>query len=71
MRSGRRQSSANVGGNEDDLMHNTSAVVHSILSGHNKPISFVAWSPDDSMLLTAANDHLVRLWDVQVSVWLG
>eukprot|EP00850_Spirogloea_muscicola_P018871 SM000177S03204 [mRNA] locus=s177:210935:220262:- [translate_table: standard] len=33
------------------------------LQGHTKPLSFVAWSPDDSLLLTCGNDELVKLWD--------
>ncbi|GJP34973.1 hypothetical protein CLOM_g19446 [Closterium sp. NIES-68] len=33
------------------------------LSGHSLPLSYVAWSPDDSLLLTAGNDPYVCLWD--------
>ncbi len=33
------------------------------LAGHQKPVSFVAWSPDDSMLLTCGNEENVKLWD--------
>jgi WD40 repeat protein len=33
------------------------------LTGHQKPVSFVAWSPDDSMLLTCGNEESVKLWD--------
>ncbi|CAI7776323.1 unnamed protein product, partial [Closterium sp. NIES-54] len=33
------------------------------LSGHSLPLSYVAWSPDDSLLLTAGNDPFVCLWD--------
>ncbi|KAG6543153.1 hypothetical protein Mapa_015402 [Marchantia paleacea] len=35
------------------------------LKGHTKAVSFVAWSPDDSMLLTCGNEEVVKLWDVQ------
>ncbi|KAL2649332.1 hypothetical protein R1flu_017460 [Riccia fluitans] len=35
------------------------------LRGHSKPVSFVAWSPDDTMLLTCGNEEMVKLWDVQ------
>lgn len=35
------------------------------LKGHQKPVSSVAWSPDDSMLLTCGNMEVLKLWDVQ------
>jgi WD40 repeat protein len=34
-----------------------------ILRGHQKAVSFVAWSPDDTMLLTCGNEENVKLWD--------
>lgn len=34
------------------------------LEGHTKPVSIIAWSPDDSMLLTCGNEELLKLWDV-------
>ena len=34
-----------------------------VLRGHTKALSFVAWSPDDTLLLTCGNDELVKLWD--------
>jgi WD40 repeat protein len=37
-------------------------VLH-ILHGHAKPLSFVAWSPDDSLILTCGNDNKIKLWD--------
>jgi len=36
---------------------------HTLL-GHSDAVAFVAWSPDDSMLLSCSNDHLVQLWSV-------
>lgn len=33
-------------------------------TGHSKPVSFVAWSPDDTMLLTCGNEEVVKLWDI-------
>jgi len=39
-----------------------------VLSDHQAPLSFVAWSPDDSMLLSCGNDNLVKLWDVHNGV---
>ncbi|XP_021275201.1 WD repeat-containing protein 26-like [Herrania umbratica] len=35
-----------------------------ILSGHQKPISSVSWSPDDHQLLTCGVEEVVRRWDV-------
>ncbi|KAK6238504.1 hypothetical protein QUC31_003973 [Theobroma cacao] len=35
-----------------------------ILSGHQKPISAVSWSPDDHQLLTCGVEEVVRRWDV-------
>lgn len=35
------------------------------LQGHLKPVSFLAWSPDDTKLLTCGNEEVVKLWDVQ------
>ncbi|XP_012483467.1 WD repeat-containing protein 26 homolog [Gossypium raimondii] len=34
------------------------------LSGHQKPLSSVSWSPDDRQLLTCGAEEVVRLWDV-------
>ncbi|CAN6460501.1 unnamed protein product [Victoria cruziana] len=36
-----------------------------ILRGHQKPVSFVAWSPDDKLILTCGNGELVKVWDVE------
>ena len=35
-----------------------------VLSEHKDAVSFLAWSPNDLMLLTASNDHSLKLWDV-------
>ncbi|KAK9087758.1 hypothetical protein Syun_030152 [Stephania yunnanensis] len=35
-----------------------------VLRNHRNPVSFVAWSPDDTMLLTCGNGEVLRLWDV-------
>lgn len=35
------------------------------LEDHIEPIGCLAWSPDDSILLTAA-DHTISLWDSKV-----
>lgn len=34
------------------------------LVGHQKPVLMVAWSPDDSMLLTCGMEETVRCWNV-------
>ncbi|XP_077220780.1 WD repeat-containing protein 26 homolog [Tasmannia lanceolata] len=34
------------------------------LTGHQKPVLTVAWSPDDHQLLTCGMDEAVRRWDV-------
>ncbi|GJN20799.1 hypothetical protein PR202_gb08221 [Eleusine coracana subsp. coracana] len=34
------------------------------LKGHQNPISFVAWSPNDKMLLTCGNGESLKLWNV-------
>lgn len=38
-----------------------------VLVGHNYPISAIAWSPDDSLLLSSAEQQL-RLWNTSVRV---
>ncbi|KEH42443.1 putative transcription factor WD40-like family [Medicago truncatula] len=35
------------------------------LSGHQRAVSFVAWSPDDTKLLTCGNIEVLKLWDVE------
>ncbi|XP_047093051.1 WD repeat-containing protein WDS homolog isoform X2 [Lolium rigidum] len=34
------------------------------LEGHKSPISFVAWSPNDKMLLTCGNGESLKLWNM-------
>ncbi|KAJ7960603.1 WD repeat-containing protein 26-like [Quillaja saponaria] len=34
------------------------------LYGHQKPVSFVSWSPDDRELLTCGVEEAIRRWDV-------
>lgn len=43
----------------------TFVVLHR-LSVLNDAIAFVAWSPDDSKLLSCSNNHLARVWDTAV-----
>ncbi|KAL5985474.1 WD repeat-containing protein 26 [Asimina triloba] len=35
-----------------------------MLTGHQKPVLSVSWSPDDCQLLTCGTEETVRLWDV-------
>ncbi|CAK9140840.1 unnamed protein product [Ilex paraguariensis] len=35
------------------------------LRSHQNPVSFVAWSPDDTMLLTCGNMEVLKLWAVE------
>ncbi|XP_021893774.1 WD repeat-containing protein 26 isoform X1 [Carica papaya] len=35
------------------------------LGSHQNPVSFVAWSPDDTKLLTCGNMEVLKLWDVE------
>lgn len=39
-------------------------VLKHTLRSHQNPVSFVSWSPDDTMLLTCGNSEVLRLWDV-------
>ncbi len=34
-----------------------------ILSGHNREVNSVAWSPDGQRLATASRDHTAKVWD--------
>jgi len=45
----------------------TFTVVHN-LADHEKGISQVHWSPDDSMIVTCALDKRARLWNTKVSL---
>ncbi|KAJ4957264.1 hypothetical protein NE237_014047 [Protea cynaroides] len=38
------------------------------LRSHQSPVSFVAWSPDDTMLLTCGNGEVLKLWDVETGM---
>ncbi|KAH8947428.1 hypothetical protein BDL97_11G040600 [Sphagnum fallax] len=41
-----------------------SVILKHTLTGHRKPVSFVSWSPDSTMLLTSGNQEVVKLWDI-------
>ncbi|KAF3943035.1 hypothetical protein CMV_030369 [Castanea mollissima] len=40
------------------------------LRSHQNPVSFVAWSPDDTKLLTCGNGEVLKLWDVETVLTL-
>ncbi|KAG4169367.1 hypothetical protein ERO13_A12G086100v2 [Gossypium hirsutum] len=41
------------------------------LSGHQKPVSSVSWSPDDHQLLTCGVEEVVRRWDAPSGLYLA
>ncbi|XP_057964084.1 WD repeat-containing protein WDS homolog isoform X2 [Malania oleifera] len=47
------------------VLENGSVTLKQTLQSHHKPVSFVAWSPDDTMLLTCGNGEVLKLWDVE------
>ncbi|GER41156.1 transducin family protein / WD-40 repeat family protein [Striga asiatica] len=51
-----------------EVQHDNKITLKHTLRSHKKPISFVSWSPDDSMLLTCGNIEVLKLWDVQSGI---
>ncbi|XP_057508979.1 WD repeat-containing protein WDS homolog [Actinidia eriantha] len=47
------------------VLENGKMTLKHTLRSHQKPVSFVAWSPDDTMLLTCGNLEVLKLWDVE------
>ncbi|PRQ25652.1 putative transcription factor WD40-like family [Rosa chinensis] len=47
------------------VLEDGSVILKHTLWSHLKPVSFVAWSPDDSKLLTCGNGEVLKLWDVE------
>ena len=37
-----------------------------VFKDHSKPVTYVAWSPDDRYLLSCSMDCEARIWDVEV-----
>lgn len=53
-----------------DVLHKLDAVPNSD-PNHDAPgVGAVAWSPDDSMLVTCGRDYHAKLWDVEVSAMI-
>lgn len=46
-------------------MENGKLTMKHTLKSHQNPVSFVAWSPDDTKLLTCGNVEVLKLWDVE------
>lgn len=50
-------------------------VVHAlsmqVQKDHHSGVASIAWSPDDSMMVTCSQDHFARLWDTKVRAHLG
>ncbi|CAM8976690.1 unnamed protein product [Rhodiola kirilowii] len=51
------------------LENGESKLLH-VLKSHEKPVSFLAWSPDDTKLLTCGNGEVLKLWDVETGTCL-
>jgi WD40 repeat protein len=54
----------------DHLLHIRDSVTHEIVmqvGEHEMEIVAIAWHPDGSMIASASNDGVVRLWDVESS----
>ncbi|XP_047337162.1 WD repeat-containing protein WDS homolog [Impatiens glandulifera] len=47
------------------VLEDGNLILKHTLRSHQKPVSFVAWSPNDSMLLTCGNMEVLKLWDVE------
>ncbi|THF94757.1 hypothetical protein TEA_001416 [Camellia sinensis var. sinensis] len=43
---------------------NGQVVLKNTLTGHQKPVSAVSWSPDDCQLLTCGLEEVIKRWDV-------
>ena len=40
------------------------------LADNNGCVAYVAWSPDDTKLITCSRDHIARVWDTAVRLVL-
>jgi WD40 repeat protein len=58
---------ASTGADNTTIIYNVDnfAVLH-ILEGHSEGIGSLAWSPDDSRMVTCSHDNTARVWDTIV-----
>jgi WD40 repeat protein len=58
---------ASTGADNTTIIYNVDnfAVLH-ILEGHSEGIGSLAWSPDDSRMVTCSHDNTARVWDTSV-----
>ncbi|KAK6942340.1 WD40 repeat [Dillenia turbinata] len=47
-----------------EVKENNQVSVKHTLTGHQKPVMTLAWSPDDSQLLTCGLEEVIRRWDI-------
>ncbi|KAL7162935.1 hypothetical protein ACSBR2_039111 [Camellia fascicularis] len=47
-----------------EVKDNGQLVLKNTLTGHQKPVSAVSWSPDDCQLLTCGLEEVIKRWDV-------
>lgn len=47
------------------MLENGKIMQKQTLSGHQSAVSLLAWSPDDTMLLTCGNMEVLKLWNVE------
>lgn len=50
------------------VLPNGGFTIKHTLQSHQNPVSFVSWSPNDTMLLTCGNVEVVKLWDVETGL---
>lgn len=49
-----------------EIAEGSSAAILHMLDGHEDGVGNVAWSPDDSMLVSCGRDRVARIWDTHV-----
>jgi coatomer protein complex subunit alpha (xenin) len=48
--------------NQTDMFGNTDAVVKFVLEGHDRGVNWVAFHPTMSLIVSAGDDRLIKLW---------
>jgi WD40 repeat protein len=58
---------AACGENPTVVIYDTSTyTVQHKLAAHNDHVPYLAWSPDDTKLITCSHDHRAKVWDAEV-----